>query len=68
MTSGGARPGAGRKPIPQEKHRVQFSVSVDPLTREKWRDVRRYFGPKANQLMEEFIDKLFRKVQQLRKK
>lgn len=68
MTSGGARPGAGRKPIPQEEHRVQFSVSVDPLTREKWRDVRRYFGPKANQLVEEFIDKLFRKVQQLRKK
>ena len=68
MTSGGARPGAGRKPITQEKHRVQFSVSVDPLTREKWRDVRRYFGPKATQLVEEFIDKLFRKVQQLRKK
>lgn len=68
MTSGGARPGAGRKPIPPEKRRVQISLTVDPLTREKWRDVRRYFGPKANQLVEEFIDKLFRRVQQLRKK
>lgn len=68
MTSGGARLGAGRKPKPAEEKRVQFSLTVSPLTREKWKDVRRYYGPKANRLVERYICKLFGKVCAARKK
>lgn len=68
MTSGGARPGAGRKAIAPEKRRVQISLTVDPMTKEKWRNVRRYFGPKANRMVESYISKLFAKQKKLRKK
>lgn len=68
MTSGGARLGAGRKPKAPEEKRVQFSLSVDPLTKEKWRDIRRYYGPEANRLVEGYICRLFKKVQELWKK
>lgn len=65
---GGARPGAGRKPKAPETKRVQFSLTVDPLTREKWRDVRRFYGPEANRLVERYICRLFGKVHRLWKK
>lgn len=68
MTSGGARLGAGRKPKAQQEKRVQFSLTVDPLTREKWREVRRYLGPEANRLVERYICKLFARVRAARKK
>lgn len=65
---GGARPGSGRKPKAPETKRVQFSLTVDPLTREKWRDVRRFYGQEANRLVERYICRLFGKVHRLWKK
>ena len=62
MTSGGKRPGAGRKAIPQDQKRVQISITVSPLTREKWREVRRYRGAAATRLVEGYICELFRQV------
>ena len=62
MTSGGKRPGAGRKAIPTEQKRVQISITVDPLTREKWREVRRYRGAAAVRQVEGYICELFRQV------
>ena len=62
MTSGGKRAGAGRKAIPTEQKRVQISITVDPLTREKWREVRRYLGVEATHLVEAYICLLFEKV------
>lgn len=58
MTSGGARPGAGRKAIPQEKRRVQIILTVDPETRDLWREYRKRRGAAALREVETFIKNL----------
>ena len=68
MTSGGKRIGAGRKALPSSERKVQFSITVSPLTKEKWRDVRRYYGPEANHLVERYICRLFDKLRRSREK
>ena len=60
MTSGGARPGAGRKPIPQEKRRVNIVLTVDPETRDLWREYRKSRGPAALRTVETFLRNLCR--------
>lgn len=62
MTSGGKRPGAGRKAIPQEQKRVQVSVTVSPETKAKIAQLRRegvQVSRRLHVLVENGVDKLW---------
>lgn len=60
MTSGGSRPGSGRKKgvsiIPAENKRVQISVSISPETKDRLSQLRDR-GVKIGKLIDELVRK-----------
>lgn len=55
---GGARPGAGRKAAPEDKKRVQVSISVSPKTKTRVEELRKR-GVKVGQVVDELIRQYF---------
>lgn len=55
---GGKRSNAGRKSIPEDRHRVSVTFSVDPLTRDRLRRLRALSG-EVNAEVEKTIHLLF---------
>lgn len=54
MSKGGARPGAGRKPLPPDKKRVPICFSVTPETKRRMQILRAQ-GEKVSALFEHII-------------
>ena len=54
MSSGGKRAGAGRKEVSQEKKRVQISISVAPVTKQRITDLRQQ-GIRVGEVVDELI-------------
>lgn len=54
-TWGGARPGSGRKPIPQEEKRVQMVVTIEKETRDKLRARAKAEHVRVGRLIDEWM-------------
>lgn len=56
MSSGGSRPGAGRKPTAPEDKRVQILVSITQETKERLQKMADSKGMKIGRLLDKMID------------
>lgn len=58
MSSGGSRPGSGRKSVNQDKKKVQMTITIKPETREMIQELRGR-GIKIGSLFDELIRQYF---------
>lgn len=58
MSSGGSRPGCGRKSVSQEKKKVQMTITIKPETRDIIKELKQR-GIKIGSLLDELIRQYF---------
>lgn len=52
---GGARPGAGRKAMPQDEKRVQMVLTISAETRDRIKAISKATGKKPGKILDEMV-------------